>query len=83
MISYGGSNSQISSSIGIDSSQNPSSSSSEVSASEQESGKSYEVSKDTSSSSSTKGDMPISLIICVIVMVLIFGCGYYKRKNEE
>lgn len=58
-------------------------SSSEVSASEQESGKSYEVSKDTSSSSSTKGDMPISLIICVIVMVLIFGYGYYKRKNEE
>lgn len=83
IISYGGSNSQISSSIGIDSSQNPSSSSSEVSASEQESGKSYEVSKDTSSSSSTKGDMPISLIICVIVMVLIFGYGYYKRKNEE
>ena len=56
---------------------------SEVSASEQESGKSYEVSKDTSSSSSTKGDMPISLIICVVVMVLIFGYGYYKRKNEE
>lgn len=83
IISYGGSNSQISSSIGIDSSQNPSSSSSEVSASEQESRKSYEVSKDTSSSSSTKGDMPISLIICVIVMVLIFGYGYYKRKNEE
>lgn len=83
IISYGGSNSQISSSIGIDSSQNPSSSSSEVSASEQESGKSYEVSKNTSSSSSTKGDMPISLIICVVVMVLIFGYGYYKRKNEE
>ncbi len=75
----------VSSSLGVGTDVDaPSSDSSSEDSGAEDVGKASEVSVSENNSAASKDvNMPIALIVCVLVLLALFGIGYYRKKDDE